>query len=51
MPLDQVDGAADHGIKGAFVTAHRHFTAAIVELLHLGCNVYHPEGNVDVGGD
>jgi hypothetical protein len=42
-PLDQLDNATDHGIKGAFPTAHKHFTAAVVELLHLGCNVYHPE--------
>ncbi len=44
-PLEQVDDATDHRIKGAFLTAHRHFTATVVELLHLGCNVYHPEGD------
>lgn len=42
-PLEQIDDAADHAIKGAFVTLHKHFTAANVEVLHLGCNVYHPE--------
>jgi hypothetical protein len=42
-PLDQVDGTRDHRIKGAFLTAHRHVTAAIIEVLHLGCNVFHPE--------
>jgi len=34
--LDQVDPARDHRITGAFLTAHRHFTAAIIEVLHLG---------------
>lgn len=42
-PLDQVGVPADHKIKGAFLTAHRHFTATILEVLHLGCNLYHPE--------
>jgi hypothetical protein len=41
-PLDQVGVPTDHKIKGAFLTAHRHFTATIIEVLHLGCNLYHP---------
>jgi hypothetical protein len=46
LPLDQVNVARDHRFRGAFLTAHRHTTAAIVEVLHLGCNVFHPEGKV-----
>ena len=43
-PLEQTEDAIDHPIKGAFVTMHKHFTAATVEVLHPGCNVFHPEG-------
>jgi len=42
-PFEQVEDASDHSIKGAFLTLHKHFTAATVEILHLGCNVFHPE--------
>lgn len=42
-PLDEDGGPEDHRIKGAFLTRHKHFTATIVEILHLGCNVFHPE--------
>lgn len=28
-------------IKGAFVTEHRHSSGALVEVLHLGCNLHH----------
>ena len=39
-PFDQVDAPADHPeIDGAFVTAHRLPRGAVVELLHLGCNL------------
>lgn len=30
-------------IEGAFVTAHIHFTEQEIEILHLGCNVFHPK--------
>jgi hypothetical protein len=46
-PLEQIDPARDHRIKGAFLTAHRHVSAAIVEVLHLGCNVFHPDGKLE----
>jgi hypothetical protein len=42
-PLNQQGGPTTHSIKGAFVTAHIHFTASTVEVLHLGCNVFHPD--------
>lgn len=42
-PHRQLGPARDHVFKGAFVTTHEHFTSAHVEVLHLGCNVYHPE--------
>jgi hypothetical protein len=29
-------------IKGAFISLHKHFTSAEVEVLHLGCNLYTP---------
>ena len=47
-PLDQVGLPVDHKIKGAFLTAHRHFSATIIEVLHLGCNLYHPEAQRSV---
>lgn len=50
-PLDQVDSARGHSIKGGFLTAHRHFTAAIVEVLHIGCNLFHPEAGTAGASD
>jgi hypothetical protein len=38
-PLAQSAESADHGIRGAFVTPHRHTSGAAVEILHLGCNI------------
>ena len=43
LPHQQKSQSCDHKIKGAFVTCHAHFTGTVVEILHLGCNVYHPE--------
>lgn len=38
-PFDQLDLPVDREIKGAFLTAHRLPSGAVVELLHLGCNL------------
>ncbi|NLF73978.1 MAG: hypothetical protein GX575_33645 [Candidatus Anammoximicrobium sp.] len=43
QPHEQQKPSAEHWIKGAFVTVHLHFTGTTVEILHLGCNVYHPD--------
>lgn len=40
QPLGQIGVSADHRLKGAFLTLHKHFTAAQLELLHLGCNLF-----------
>ncbi len=42
-PFEQIESATDHFIKGAFVTMHKHFTSSTVEVIHLGCNLFHPE--------
>lgn len=43
-PLKQQDAACNHPvIRGAFITAHKHSSASIVEVLHLGCNLHHEE--------
>jgi hypothetical protein len=42
MPLDQASASSDHGIKGAFTTAHTHPTGGSVEILHAGCAVPKP---------
>lgn len=46
-PLGQVGPVQNHWIRGAFVTEHKHFTGALVEVLHLACNMYHPEVSAD----
>jgi hypothetical protein len=43
LPHGQRAPGTDHPMKGAFVTAHDHFTGSIVEIVHMGCNVYHPD--------
>jgi hypothetical protein len=44
LPLDQHGVSRDHDdIKGAFVTAHKHSSAATVEVLHVGCNLHYAE--------
>jgi hypothetical protein len=42
-PLEQMGVAKAHTIKGAFLTVHVHFTGSQTEILHVGCNVFHPE--------
>lgn len=42
-PHEQRGTCSDHWMKGAFVTAHEHFTGSVVEIVHMGCNVYHPD--------
>lgn len=43
LPHRQQRASADHKIKGGFVTPHMHFTETEVEVLHCGCNVFHPD--------
>jgi len=43
QPLSQQGLAVDHSIRGAFLTVHTHFTGVSAEILHLGCNVFHPD--------
>ena len=42
-PLQQTDRSSEHRIKGSFLTIHIHFTSAKIEVLHLCCNVHHPD--------
>lgn len=42
-PHEQEEPGRDHWIKGSFVTVHLHFTGTTVEIVHIGCNVYHPD--------
>jgi hypothetical protein len=42
-PLRQTKPSSDHRIKGCFLTIHLHFTATEIEVLHLCCNVFHPD--------
>jgi len=43
-PCELAQNPTEHEIiKGGFRTMHRHFTGAVLALLHLGCNVFHPE--------
>jgi hypothetical protein len=39
-PLRQIASALDHFIRGAFVTEHGHSSGALVQILHLGCNLH-----------
>ena len=39
LPLNQRGPSADHRIRGAFVTTHRHGNGSNIEILHLGCGV------------
>jgi hypothetical protein len=43
QPHKQKGAAAAHRIKGAFLTTHGHDSGSDVEVLHLGCNLYHAE--------
>lgn len=43
-PLRQQGDPRGHALKGAFVSTHMHWTETPVEILHIGCNTYHPEG-------
>ncbi|XXT25074.1 hypothetical protein WME94_26425 [Sorangium sp. So ce429] len=43
-PLDQVGESAAHDhCNGAFVTHHVHSSAAVIEVLHLCCDMHHAE--------
>lgn len=43
FPLRMTGTSQDHTqIKGAFISMHSHFTEAQVEVLHIGCNLFHP---------
>lgn len=47
-PLRQTGLSKPHSIEGAFLTGHIHFTKAECEILHLGCNVFHPESPSEI---
>ena len=50
-PHKQKGAATAHRIKGAFLTTHGHDSGSDVEVLHLGCNLYHAEAKALTGGE
>jgi hypothetical protein len=43
LPLNQSGPSKDHVLKWSFLTEHKHSSGEIVQVGHIGCNLYHEE--------